>query len=244
MEGGSDRHAHFTDKTGTRGGRRRESRGRAWAWRAGPAAGPLGAAPGPQSCGRAPRGSWQHTQSLGHAGRDRGFKNKRIKRTKTMRVMQRGAKISVFFPSGQIVSERVSSRDGERMAYPPPPGLPTSSTVPPFICCALSPSITTALHRNKQAGGEASSLTSGPSAHFPQLVGAPGDLWPHGPRCRHQGHTPQGKGFPALPTKAGWTVAGGWKEKGGGGGWQFPLACCCPCCVGGGWGPPGPGVCP
>lgn len=83
------------------------------AQRAGPAAGPLGAAPGPQSCGRAPWGSWQHTQSLGHAGRDRGFKNKRIKRTKTMRVMQRGAKISVFFPSGQIVSERVSSRDGD-----------------------------------------------------------------------------------------------------------------------------------
>lgn len=178
-------------------------------------------------------------------GKDGGFKNKKNKNQKSN--AERGKMIRFLpkWPDSELAARMVPNVSAA--GWPaPPPGLPTSSTVPPFICLALSPSITTDSVTQEQAGRrrEASSLTSGPSAHFPRLLGTPGDLRPHGPRCRHQGHTPQGKGFPALPTKAGWTVAGGWKEKGGGGGWQFPLACCCPCCVGGGWGPPGPGVCP
>lgn len=181
-------------------------------------------------------------------GKDRGVKNKRMQRTKPKKVMQRGENTSVFFPSGQILSERVSSQDGDqRLCCWPAPHPQDYPPVQQFDLVFVS---RFPQHRNsvtqEQAGRrrEASSFNLWTQRTLPQLAGTPGDLWPHGPRCRHQGHTPQGKGFPALPTKAGWTVAGGWKEKGGGGGWQFPLACCCPCCVGGGWGPPGPGVCP
>lgn len=181
-------------------------------------------------------------------GKDGGFKNNNKKKNKNQKSNAERGKMIHFlpkWPDSELAARMVPNVSAAGRPAPPP-GLPTSSTVPPFICLALSPSITTDSVTQEQAGRrrEASSLTSGPSAHFPRLLGTPGDLRPHGPRCRHQGHTPQGKGFPALPTKAGWTVAGGWKEKGGGGGWQFPLACCCPCCVGGGWGPPGPGVCP
>lgn len=106
------------------------------------------------------------------------------------------------------------------MAYPHPRTTHQFNSSSFLSACAL-PQHPTALHRNKQAGGEASSLASGPSAHFPQLVGAPEDLWPHGPRCRHQGH-PAEEGFPALPTKAGWTVAGVGRRKEEEEGWQFP----------------------
>lgn len=161
--------------------------------------------------------------------------------------MQRGEKIDTFFPNGQILSEWVSSRDGDQrgccLLVPHPQDYPP---VHKFHLCVIRAPPASRQHYTGTSSWrrEASSLTSGPSVHFPAGAWALPETSATRPRCRHQGHTPQGKGFPALPTKAGWTVAGGWKEKGGGGGWQFPLACCCPCWVGGGWGPPGPGVCP
>lgn len=192
--------------------------------------------PGPPHTGAACK------QSLGHRrGEDRGFKNKKNKSQKSN---AEGKNIHFLpkWPDFELAARMVTKVHC--------PGCPTPRTTHQFNSSTFYLSRTLPQHHDsitqEQASRrrEASSLTSGPSAHFPWLMGTPGDLQPHGPRCRHQGHTPQGKGFPALPTKAGWTVAGGWKEKGGGGGWQFPLACCCPCCVGGGWGPPGPGVCP
>lgn len=98
----------------------------------------------PTGAGAAPHwGRLQHTHSHlgtgGGRGQTVGLKIKN--RTKTKKVMQRGEKLSVFFPSGQISSELAARMVPTVSAagLSPPPGLPTSSTVPPFICLALSP---------------------------------------------------------------------------------------------------------
>lgn len=130
-------------------GRRDSGGGGAQEGREGPWGGsPWRAPPRPTRARADPRwGRLQHIVTRTR-GKDCGVKNKRMQRTKLKKVMQRGENTSVFFPSGQILSERVSGQDGDQPsvlpACPPPPGLPTSSTVPPCICFALSPSIATA----------------------------------------------------------------------------------------------------
>lgn len=146
MEGGSDHHAHVTDKTGTHGWapEQRPSPGGAGGGAPGPV--PSAGSPSPRRSRGGPTLEPPATHTVTWApgvGRGRGqtvglkIKN----RTKTKKVMQRGEKSSVFFPSGQISSELAARMvtNVSAAGLSPPPGLPTSSTVPPFICLALSP---------------------------------------------------------------------------------------------------------
>lgn len=159
-------------------------------------------------------------------------------------MLRRGEKNRHFLPKWPDFKRAGSATGVAPSTVPtscPHPGHPSSSE---FHLCGRCPQHPTTTSHQQWLPEEPLPRASAPIERFPAAgLWGSGRLWPHA-QGWHQGHTPQGKGFPALPTKAGWTVAGGWKEKGGGGGWQFPLACCCPCWVGGGCGPPGPGVCP
>lgn len=173
----------------------------------------------------------QTRDSHSDTGEDGGLQNKGNQKNKTQKKVMRGRGPRRFLPT-QPDSE--CEWPGRPQAAAATRALPTSQFRSSTVASVrISPQ-----PRCVQRAGRTRMLFRPPPhpARFP----APGRS-----RCGgHQGHTPQGKGLPALPTKAGWTVAGGWKENGGGGGWQFPLACCWPCGVGVGGGPPGPGVCP
>lgn len=125
-------------------GARAEAEPRRSRW-GGPRASPLGRlSESPPEPGRPHTGAACNTHTVtwapgGGRGQTVGLKIKN--RTKTKKVMQRGEKLSVFFPSGQISSELAARMvpNVSAAGLSPPPGLPTSSTVPPFICLALSP---------------------------------------------------------------------------------------------------------
>lgn len=191
------------------------------------------------------QGRLQHTVTWTWGIKMVALKKKNKKRTKPKIVMlRRGEKNRHFLPKWPDFKRAGSATGVAPSTVPtscPHPGHPSSSE---FHLCGWCPQHPTTTSHQQWLPEEPLPRASAPIERFPAAgLWGSGRLWPHA-QGWHQGHTPQGKGFPALPTKAGWTVAGGWKEKGGGGGWQFPLACCCPCWVGGGCGPPGPGVCP
>lgn len=192
----------------TRPGHRhgRESRGQTQVEQRGSRAGPLGRLPasllepGPPHAGAACKHS--HLDTVGE--KIVGLKTKQTKAKKKKSNAEREKSIHFLpkWPDFELAARLVTNVSVAGLP-------PTPRTTHQFNSSTFYLSRTLPQHHDsitqEQASRrrEASSLTSGPSAHFPWLMGTLGDLQPHGPRCRHQGHTPQGKGFPALPTKAG-----------------------------------------
>lgn len=127
------------------------------------------------------------------------------------------------------MSERVSSRTANlRLSGWPTPHPPRTThqfNSSSFYLLRALPSITTALHRNKQAGGEAFSNPLDP-AHTSQLVGSRRPWAGYGPACRHHDTPRRGRGSRRHPLRQDgrWPGVGRRKEREEGGNSHLPAA--------------------